>query len=168
MGGWIALILFVIIPIGIPIVVGARRSIIAWSIARNFRPVEGTVISGELRTEVSEEHESEGGIRSHYSYHPEIRFRYSVDGVEHDSGTYAHPASISARTHVDRDRVERIVARFAAGTTHPAWYDPRRPEVAYLFLDSPRGGLWTIAKTIIIAALIIGGVMFAGVMLSRR
>lgn len=139
MGGWIALILFVIIPVGVPIVIGARRSIIAWSIAHHFRPVEGTIISSDLGTEVTEVDESEGGRQSYTSYHPEIRFGYAVDGVEYDSGAYAQAASLGVHTTGNQKRVEQIVALFPAGSTHPAWYDPRTPEVAYLYLDRRSG-----------------------------
>jgi hypothetical protein len=168
LGGWAALIIFVIIPIGIPVTIGARRVIVAWAISRHFKPVEGTVISSERTTEISEFHSDGGDLKTFYSYSPEVRFRYSVGGVEYDSGTYAHPATVSASLRIDQDRVDEIVTRYPVGGTFPAWYDPREPEVAYFYLDSPRGGLWTIAKTLLIAGAVFLGVMVVGVILSRR
>lgn len=167
-GGWAALIIFVIIPIGIPVTIGARRAFIAWGISRHFKPIEGTVISSERTTEIFEHHLEGGGIDTTYSYYPEVRFRYSVGGVEYDSGTYAHPATVSASLRTSQDRVEEIVARYPVGGTFPAWYDPREPMVAYFYLDSPRGGLWTIGKTLLIAGAVILGVIVVAVMLSRR
>jgi hypothetical protein len=40
--------------------------------------------------------------------------------------------------------------------------------VAYLYLDSPLGGLWTIAKTLLIAGVIYVGLVVAVILLQRQ
>ncbi|MCC6358578.1 MAG: DUF3592 domain-containing protein [Phycisphaerales bacterium] len=167
-GGWIALILFVLIPIGIPITIGARRAIIAWNIARNFEPTTAVITVSRTDVRISEAPDDSGGTQINSSYYPDIQFRYAIDGVEHETGTYAHPASVAVSIRGSRQRVDEIVAGYPTGTSHPAWYDPRDPAVAYLYLDSPWGGIWTIAKTLIIAAIIYAGLVVALILIQRQ
>lgn len=160
-GGVIALFLFVGIPIGIPTVIGARRAIIAWSVRNQFEPVEATILSSKAELEVIH-HRDDPDV---FLHHPIVRFEYSVAGVTHDTGVYAHPA---AGVSVIEEDVNEIVARYSPGATHAAWYDPDDPAMAYLHLDSPWGGIWTIGKTLIIAALIYGGIIAAVVLIQRQ
>lgn len=168
MGGWIALILFVLIPIGIPITIGARRAIIAWNISRHFEPTTGVITDSRTDAQFWESFDESGGTTTHARYLPDIRFRYVVDGIEHATGTYSHPAGVASSVSVDRQRVAEIVAGYAVGTSHPAWYDPRDPAVAYLYLDSPWGGIWTITKTLIIAAIIYAGLVVGLILIQRQ
>ncbi len=168
MGGWIALILFVLIPIGIPITIGARRAIIAWNITRNSKPITGIITASRVDAEFWEALDGSGGTTTYARYRPDIRFRYAIGGVEHETGTYAHPLSVEPTVRVDRERVEKIVDECAVGTVHAAWYDARDPAVAYLYLDSPRGGIWTIAKTLTIAGIIYCGLVVALILIQRQ
>lgn len=167
MGGWIALLLFVVVPISIPVVIGARRAIIAWSVMRHFQPVEAVVLSSATRLLiVDNSNDPEAQIVA--VHFPEVRFRYSVAGVEYEPGEYAHPAAQGAGVRGGEQEVARIVARFPAGSKIRAWYDPANPRVAYAYLDPPWRGLWTIGKTLLIAAAVIVGVIAVAVLLQRR
>lgn len=168
MGGWIALILFVGVPVAIPIVFGARRAIVAWRISRTFQLTEGVILSSHARLHVWETPTSEGGTQTNATWYPEVQFRYRVAGVEHDTGTYAHPAGVSSALRASEERVKAVVAAFAEGQTYPAWYDPRNPAVAYLHLESPWGGIWTIVKTLIVVALVYAGLVIGLILIQRQ
>ncbi len=167
-GGWLALILFVVIPLGIPIVIGARRTIIACSIAARFQPTQGEILVSRAELRVSESHDSSGGVQTHAAWYPDVQFRYRAQGREYVSGVYAHPSGVSIALRASEQGVKTLVEGFKPGQTYPAWFDPETPEIAYLHLDSPWGGVWTITKTLIIGALVYGAIVAGAIVLRRQ
>ena len=63
MGDWIGLILFVIVPVSIPVAIGTRRALVAWKLQRRLRYVEGTTLSSRVRHDATESTD-EGGASS--------------------------------------------------------------------------------------------------------
>jgi hypothetical protein len=89
---------------------------------RRFRPVQASILSSRVDTRRST------GKDEHWMHRPAVRFAYEVDGRRHESETYGFDDTSSS----DRGYAERVVARYPAGRSVTAWYDPERPVVAVL------------------------------------
>jgi hypothetical protein len=110
---------------------GARVLWIARSRAARYAPVQATV----LTTTVDSRRSLRGGV----SYLPRVRYRYVVEGT-----TYHSDRTTLLDLSSSRSWAERIASRYHPGEPVTAYYDPARPEEAYLLAAT--GGLpyWLI------------------------
>lgn len=91
-----------------------------------FVPTTATITQGEIALRP-------GSGRIHV---PVLRFRYYVAAEGAATGARelregGHYRMVE--TGLDADGAREILARFAPGTTHPAWYDPASPQDAVLY-----------------------------------
>ena len=96
----------------------------AWGVyqyfrARSFLPVQAEVTHSEVGV-----NRGNDGI----TYYPDIRFRYTVDGQNYDTGQYR----ILRISSSGRSGKQKIASRYPVGSNIKAWYDPNQPEVAVL------------------------------------
>jgi hypothetical protein len=75
-----------------------------------------------------------GGGSSTY-YKPQVSYRFSVDGTEHEG----HRIQMDAGASTDRAQVRSWIAGYSEGGTVLAYYDPKDPSSSVLELDDDGG-----------------------------
>jgi hypothetical protein len=98
-----------------------------WRVYADYRETRCTVFGSALQT--FEGRTRPARPRPPASYKPVFAVRYAVDGTETFSAGYASPSAINFNSAAG---TEAVFARFAPGTTHPCWYDPRDPRTVLL------------------------------------
>ena len=112
---------------------------------RSFATTQGTVLErsvGAIPGGSREGRYGQGG-----GYQPKITYRYTVDGVTHTSDRWAY-----AYRGLKRELAEQRAA--AVPDEVPVYYDPAKPDEAYLETHTPRIGHWLVGGGIV--GLLIG------------
>jgi hypothetical protein len=101
--------------------------------SQSFVPVAAIVVSAQIG--------SRGGNQTTHgaSFHPEIVYRYSVEGKEYRSKRYF----FTGDGWSDRASVQRVVDRYLAGAFVEAYVNPNDPSAAVL--DAGRPSAWMFA-----------------------
>jgi hypothetical protein len=102
---------------------------------QSWTQVEATI----TKSEVKRAYPWGGGSDRFYA--PDVRYRFMLDGVEHE-GTYVQMDAGSNTSEAD---VTEWVARYPVGATLPALCDPKKPKHSVLELDDDGSGLITLA-----------------------
>ena len=96
----------------------------AWGIYQQFRVRHFLPVQAEVtHSEVGVNRDGDG-----ITFHPDIRFRYQVDGQIHDTGQYR----IQRISSSGRSGKQKVVRRYPVGSIVQAWYDPDKPEAAVI------------------------------------
>jgi uncharacterized repeat protein (TIGR01451 family) len=98
-----------------------------WRTYADYRETRCTVFGSALQ--VFEGRTRPSTPRPAASLKPVFAVRYAVDGVETYSSGYASPSAINFNSAAG---TEAVFQRFATGSTHPCWYDPRDPKTVLL------------------------------------
>jgi len=99
-----------------------------------------------------------GGGNTEY-YAPKVRYRFSIDGVEHE-GTRMQ---IDAGSNTSKSDVEEWVSRYPVGAIVLAYCDPKGPSLSVLELDDDGGDLVTIGlASLPVFALVAAGFALSG------
>lgn len=119
-----------------------------WGVYQQLRVDDFLAVDGVVTfSEVGESRGDDGT-----TYFPDIRFRYTVDGQKHDSGTYRiQQLSSSGR----RGKLE-IVGRHPVGAKVQGWYDPGKPETAVIDKSFSFFPVIFLGVGILVLAIIIG------------
>ncbi len=96
--------------------------------------------------------------------HPEILYRYSVDGIEKSGLTTLDVAGFGTKA-ARRDEAAKLVAQYSPGATVPVFYDPADPDQSTL-RPFPIWSVYTRLGTGLF--LLSGSLLIAGVMLRRK
>ena len=132
--GWWA---FGVLAVGIASVAVALASgaIGAWRVARRVRTeyvaAACVVLDSRVATEARTHRHAVTGRRSEHVttvYKPEVRYRYQVAGQYFASNRFS-PRPVGEEAP---EPVRAIVERYPAGRACTCWYDPSRPEDAFL------------------------------------
>jgi hypothetical protein len=94
-----------------------------WRANRQFAQTKCVVIDKHRGEKAATENEPA-------MYLPEIRIRYTVEGVTRESETYDVTKMYSA----DKQAVQATVDQFEVGKEYPCWYDPINPDTVVLVL----------------------------------
>lgn len=70
----------------------------------------------------------DGQRRTHAAFEPLVRYRYRAGGRDLQGERF----SPEPTGEHDRTRIEELLRRYEVGQTYPCWYDPDRPEEAFL------------------------------------
>ena len=126
----------------------------AWSWRKRGREslswptVEGRIVTSQLTTDVSRD--SDGDETAVHG--ADIRYRYSVAGVAHESKTVQWAGDFkSSGTSWQSKRV----AKYPVGSTVTVYYDPKSPAVSVLEPASRSGSVLTLLMAI--AFTLVGG-----------
>lgn len=117
----------------------AWHPIKTWMLVRDVRSryqqTRCTVVSKEVQSQVATRARRyiSGGFRYRGQrkvtlYTPRVEFRHSLGGREYVSTTYSPTPLIEP----DKATVDRVLARYEPGGDCVCWYDPERPERAFL------------------------------------
>jgi len=98
-----------------------------WRAYADYRETRCTVFGSALQ--IFEGRTRPSTPRPAASFKPVFAVRYAVDGAETYSSGYASPSTINFNSAAG---TEAIFQRFAPGSTHPCWYDPRDPKTVLL------------------------------------
>lgn len=104
---------------------------------RFFRSTRGKIIAREV-VAVPGANTREGAYGSGGGYTPSVRYRYSVDGRELESAKLRYAPQGRRRSIAEAD-----LAAIPDDVT--VWYDPRKPEEAYLERHTPGLGYFFVA-----------------------
>jgi hypothetical protein len=121
---WLALHLF-----------GKDRAIARWPRA------PGTIVSSSLGSGHYSARDHSGYYRTYTSFRPEVRFTYTVEGVEHEGSKVAREVAATN----NRRAVQACVDRYPPGSEVEVYYNPTDPGVAYLETRISIGGVILIS-----------------------
>lgn len=110
--------------------------------------VAGTILSARVESYTYSMKDQYGYYRSHEAFHPDVTYRYSVDGTEYVGSGVAR-AGLSTS---DRAAVQACVDRYPPEAKVMLMVDPDDPAVAYLEVRSSVGA-WII---LLFGLLLIG------------
>lgn len=90
-----------------------------------------------------------------HAYTPVIHIEYQVDGVNHRTWTYEHPAANwTIGVSGNEEYADEVFNKFAVGTSYPCWYDPEDPAEAVLVRGYRHlGSLWFPCVFILVGGL---------------
>jgi hypothetical protein len=94
---------------------------------QHYLPVQAKVLSSEVKAK------ARSSRSSGTSWHPAIRYSYEVGGKRYTSRRYSY----SYTFHNTRSFVEEAVAKYPAGATVTAYYNPDNPKAAVLDNTAP-------------------------------
>jgi hypothetical protein len=93
--------------------------------ANHFEPVLATILNSQLAQHNHRDATTGGPVRS---YSPHILYRYDVNGQIYESRRFSYLGPVNR----GRADVERIVARYPAGSKQTAYYNPDNPAESVL------------------------------------
>ena len=115
-----------------PIAYGAlKKRLLVYRVRHDYQETVCTVLSKDVSAESALRVVTHpGGARRHRPtvYRPRVQYRYSVAGRDY---TLAE-LSPTSEPYADRADAELILGRYQVGAQYPCWYDPKRPESAFL------------------------------------
>ena len=125
---------------------GVRLLLVEWHRLTVSLPTRAYVLSTDVQTVRS------SGRNSSISYRPVVLYRFRVDGRDYTAQSVT-PLNESRGGHWAFD----LVSRYRAGDSVTAWYDPARPQTAFLRHE------WSLMPLVFIAfpLLFIGVALFA-------
>lgn len=134
---WLFVILFG--ALGVMLVyVGVTQFFLQRRIAANARPVEAEITRSDVTKSVSMDTDrSVARNTSTTSYTPNVAFRYSVNGVTHESDMF-RPNVIGTGYASHADAAAEL-APFPLGAKVSAWVDEAHPDKAFLILEKGSG-----------------------------
>ena len=122
------------------IYVGVTQYFLQKRIAANARPVEAEIIRSDVTKSVTRDADrSASRNTSTTSYSPNVRFRYFVDGVPHESGMLR--PNIVGTSFASHEEAANELAPFPVGAKVTAFVDDARPDKAFLILENGAGPL---------------------------
>lgn len=143
------------------LVVGVRETARQAWLIRTASPVDAIII--DSRVEASTSWDSDRRINrdnSTTTYEPIVRFRFTLDGVEHE-GSRLRPTAI-VQTFPSRDAAAAILTPYSIGASVEAWTTASHPEWAFLERIASLGPLifttiglalpgltWTLARLLL-------------------
>lgn len=142
------------------IVVGVREMARQAWLIRTADPVEAVIV--ESRVNASTSHDSDRRLNrdnSTTTYEPIVRFRFTLDGVEHE-GERLRPTAI-VQTYPSSDAAAAVLQAYSVGAKVEAWASRAHPEWAFLERIASLGPLifttigvalpgvvWTLARVL--------------------
>jgi hypothetical protein len=119
------------------------RDIKKWPVAT------GTIHSSSIESFTVTDKDQSGYYRTYESFHPDVTYRYTVDGTEHACSGVTR----AEESTTDRAAVQACIDRYPPGKEVKVLYDPDDPATAYLEVHSSTGG-WII---------LLFGLLFMGI-----
>jgi len=105
---------------------------------RAAQPVEAVILSSRVTSSTSKDTDGRSFQNNSTTTHsPDVRFRYTIAGVEHES-EMLYPSEIQ-RTYATSDAAAAELAPFPQGARVRAWVDPTTPDKAFLIAQSSAG-----------------------------
>jgi hypothetical protein len=123
-----------------PIWWAASSASLAGRFHQSFIPVSATVIVSEVRKTY---HPAGEKTPAFYSYWPEVKFSYKVDGQHYETGLLEKSPDTSDRV---TEEMKGVLDRYPIGSEHEIRYDPENPYVAYAAMPSPQEIWSALAK----------------------
>lgn len=120
-----------------------------------YPSLAGHVVHTTVREDVDES-ENDGGVNSRtVTYHPVIRYTYSVDGKAYENDTY----SVLEDGHFSNwESAQEFVAKFPVGKEVTVYYNPKSPKDSYLDKSMDAKGYhsttWFMVGVLVVLALV--------------
>ena len=108
-----------------------KKRVLVYRVRHDYLEAVCTLVSKEVSTGAALRVVTHpGGARRHQStvYWPRVGYRYVVNRREYTSAEL----SPTSEPYAERAAAELILARYQVGAQYPCWYDPKRPESAFL------------------------------------
>lgn len=134
--------------VGVFLVIAAIVNIRKANASQGWNGVQGKITESYVRRQESSD--GEGGTST--SYYPEIRYTYSVMGVEYQGKNIAFGMKSSSRKSA-----QALVEKYPAETSVIVYYNPQKPQQAVLERRSSSGWL----QIVIGMALLATGIFLA-------
>lgn len=114
------------------LVVGVREQILQHRALTGARPIQALIVSSRVVSSTTTS-DSSSGSRSMTTHRPEVRFKYSIDGVSYESDMLRPTVIVRAYGSV-ADAAEELQP-FAPGATVTAHVHPSQPQRAFLLAE---------------------------------
>jgi hypothetical protein len=112
-----------------------------WQQRRNMahaEPVDAVIVHSGVKTSTTRDTDQRVGFSNNTTSHlPEVRFRYSVSGMEHESERL-YPTIIE-RAYASESAAREVLAPFPLNAKVRAYVNESHPDQAFLILESSKG-----------------------------
>lgn len=100
-------------------------------ITRKWKTTNGKILSASIKKEESEPTESFHVV---FLYSPDIKYRYEVDGSQHEGSKY----QVLEWSTGDQNTVHEIISKYVEGESCKVYYNPQNPSQSVLNIETPQ------------------------------
>jgi hypothetical protein len=121
----------------------------------SYPAITGKVLHTSVREEVDES-DTDGGVNTRtVTYHPVIRYTYSVDGKAYENDRYS---VLEDGRYSDWESAQEFVSKFPVGGNVTVYYNPKSPKDSFLDMKMDVKGYhlttWFMVGVLVVLALV--------------